>query len=134
MRVGASAVNIDCMMDGTPAMTCVGNGEARCDRHRVGNRDRPARQPCHTLACSIEILFSEVVFERAKAFFMDFQRNAHCFGNAGRGDVVMGRADAACGENVVIAGATFRHGGDDDRCPVGDDPDFVQRNPDPAKT
>src|SRR5437879_4850699 len=52
--------------------------------------------------------------------------DAKSLGDAVGGDVVMGRPDAAGGEDVIVTMPQCIQGGDDVVLIVGDDPDFLQ--------
>ena len=57
------------------------------------------------------------------------QRDAEGFGDARRGDVVMGRADPSRREHVIELPAHLVDGGDDNRRVIGDDPRLAQPDP-----
>ena len=67
---------------------------------------------------------------RATTSGMMIDADAERLGDAVGGDVVMGRPDAAGGEDVGVALAQRVQGGDDLGLLVGDDADFLEVDPD----
>ena len=62
----------------------------------------------------------------ATARSIDVDRHAEGLGDGVGGDVVVGRADAAGGEDVGVAGAERVDRRDDLRLDIGHDPDFAE--------
>ena len=61
---------------------------------------------------------------------VDRHLDAEGLGDGVGGHVVMGRADAAGGEHIAVAGAKLVHGGDDLRLDVADHPHLLKRDAD----
>ena len=126
--LGATMSIIACMIEGTPAITMTlpilkpgaEDGRALGSVRRVGN-------PRHPQPRLVQIGRAPPAFAKPRHHLgVMIDADAERFGDAVGGDVVMGRADAAGGEDIVVAVAQRIQRRDDVGLLVGDDADFLR--------
>ena len=100
--------------------------EAGRARDRVGQQRRALGHHRHAQPRLVEMARRVMGFEQPLRLGMHDQRHAKGVGDALRGDVVMGRADAAGREHIIEAAPHLVDGGDDHLGIVRDDPRLAQ--------
>ena len=115
------------MIDGTPAMTwTLPIEKPGAFDTEFSIRVPPSGNPRHAEPRLVELVLRDALEEQRHRPRIDVDRHAEGLGDGIRRDVVVGRADAARGEDVVVAGAERVERGDDVVLDVGDDPDLAE--------
>ncbi len=114
------------MIDGTPGHHVhVADAKARRARHLVDDQVGALWNARHAQPRLVQILFGDPREQHGARSRIDIDWNAERLGHAIGGDVVMGRADAAGGEDIGIAVAERVERRDDLLLDIGHDADLA---------
>lgn len=108
----------------------IADDEAGSDGNGVGDMSSTFRHTRHALASLGEFHLTDAIHvaQEAQRLGIVFAGQAECRRDRVRGDVVMGRADAARGKDIIITAAQRVQRLDNRFLLVGDDADFLEVN------